>query len=82
MEKVTVANMVFLLAGRKFLSSRFSLIVLFVIFTKACYKSPRQQKYPTVSGNILKMKNTDEIIDELKDLCAEFSQRLVGTNQF
>src|SRR5690606_20193563 len=39
--------MLFLLAGLKFTSSRFLLVVLFVIFTKTSYKNPRQQKYPT-----------------------------------
>src|SRR5690606_5037142 len=33
---------------------RFSLIVLYVIFTKSSYNNPRQQKYPTVMCNRMK----------------------------
>ena len=51
--KNTAHNTVFLLAGLKFTSWRFSLIVLFVIFTKTNYNNPRQQKYPTVVLNII-----------------------------
>ncbi|WP_253313479.1 leucine-rich repeat domain-containing protein, partial [Chryseobacterium sp. HSC-36S06] len=33
---------------------KISLVVLLVIFTKTCYNNPRQQKYPTVSRNLMK----------------------------
>ena len=46
----TAANTAFLLAGLKFTSYRFSLIVHLVIFTKTSYNNARQ-KYPTVSVN-------------------------------
>ncbi len=46
LNKKTAANKVFLLAGRKFLSSRFSLVVQFVIFTKTCYKKSPPTEIP------------------------------------
>src|SRR5690606_28715819 len=53
-DECTTANSVFLLAGLKFTSERFSLIVHFVIFSKTNYNKPRQQKYPTVSYNFMR----------------------------